>query len=90
VAVRRVIESLGSAELRSGFRVGIYNKRGTTTRAYAEGGRQERKLAEQYRAWAAALSAQWPLTAEVLREVSDSYELDARREDEEAQARLDR
>ena len=57
--------------------------------AYAEGGRQERSLSEQYEEWAARTADAWPRTAAVLRKVARSYRSDARREDEEAQDRLD-
>ena len=56
--------------MRNGFAVGATNKRGVTSRAYDEGGGQERELAGSYRAHARALhismsmsrprSSSWP------------------------------
>lgn len=89
IPVREVIEAIGTQSLRDGLYVGILNLRGVTRRAHGEGGQQERELANKYRAWSAQLS-RWPLTAAVLREVSDRYELDAEREDDRADSRLDR
>ncbi len=71
------------------LQLGVYNERGFVTRGYAEGGQQERTLANKYRSWASGLAARWPLTAETLREIADGYELDARRADDESAARLD-
>ena len=85
VPVRDLIEELQSHELEVGLRVEIFNQRGVTSRALETGGAPERELAARYRADADRLADRWPRTAGLLRSVSDSYEREARREDEEAE-----
>lgn len=89
-AVRDVLEATASGDLEHGLEIGITNKRGVYSKAYDEGGKQERSLSEQYEVWASRTADAWPRTAAVLRKVARSYRCDARREDEEAQGRLDR
>ena len=84
-AVRDLIESVGSEHLESGLRTGIYNNRGVTTREVGEGGRQERDLVANYREHAAALVDQWPRTARLLREIAETYQSEAGREDLQAE-----
>ena len=85
-----MIEAIASGDLEHGLQVGIANKRGVYTKAYDEGGTQERSLSEQYEEWASRTADAWPRTAAVLRKVAQSYRSDARREDEGARGRLDR
>ncbi len=54
----------------------------------ASGGSLERHEAETYRRWAKAINLEHPHTAKALDALADSYELEARRHDEDA-ARLD-
>lgn len=84
-AVRNVIERVASSTLEKGFQVEIYNKRGVTSRALDEGGERERSRADKYSALAEGLKDSWPRTARALRAVSSSYQVDARRNDEQAQ-----
>jgi len=83
-AVRDVIEAIGSTSLESGFRTGIYNKRGVVTRAPGEGGAQEYELARKFGELASRISDGWPRAAAVLRDVAAWYRADGQREDEEA------
>lgn len=83
-AVRDVIEALGSPRLESGLYVGKLNRRGVTSRDPYEGGSQERQLASRYRTWAEQTAKGWRRTSRMLRALADSYEADARRQDEEA------
>lgn len=83
--VRDLIELIASPELENGFAVGLYNRRGVTTRAMGEGGQQERELAAKYRADARASEIDWPRTSAVLNKIADSYEADAKRHDEDAE-----
>ncbi|MBR8396624.1 helix-turn-helix transcriptional regulator [Burkholderia cenocepacia] len=80
-AVRDVIEVVRSRELERGFEIGLYNRRGVTTRMPRDGGALERALAGQYRADAKALRFDWPRTAACLERIAESYEEDASRED---------
>ena len=78
--VRNVIEDLASDELEDGFSLGVYNSRGVVTRDPADGGVQERGLAERYEGFAAAVRTRWR-TARLLRKIARHYRGDARRED---------
>jgi DNA-binding transcriptional regulator YiaG len=87
-AVRSAIDRTKSDDLEAGFVIGRRNRRGVTTRMYGDGGDQERNKAKQYRDWAAALAYEYVRTAKALNTLADSYEDDARREDDQAK-RLD-
>jgi hypothetical protein len=86
IPLRDVLEEIGadSEEIFQGLGVGILNKRGMYEKTLREGGAQERNLARDYRAYAEASKIEWPRTAEVLRRIAQSYEEEARREDERA------
>lgn len=83
--VRDLLEELQNPKIESGFRTAVFNSRGVTTRALDEGGVQERDLAERYRGFAERVSDGWPRTAAVLRALATEYEVDARREEREAE-----
>lgn len=84
-ALRELIEDLGSEEIEKGIIVGIYNSRGVVSRSIGEGGAQERAIAERYHDYARSLSDRWPRTARLMKKIADGYELDARREDKQAE-----
>ncbi len=83
-AVCDVLEEIESDDLRHGFTIGVYNRRGVTSRGLEDGGKQERALAATYRAHAAALATRWPGAAAVVNEIADHYDHHARRMDERA------
>lgn len=85
VEVRDFLESHSSPHVLRGFHIGVYNKRGVTSRGATEGGEQEYALARQFDAWAQACRAEWPVTAGALRELAESYTAEGRRFDEDAQ-----
>lgn len=87
--VRDILEAAPDDRLARGFSIGVYNKRGVTSRGMAEGGQQEYDLAAQYAAWAGAVQVTHPRTAAALRDVADSYTEDGRRNDEEARRFLE-
>ena len=58
--VRDLLEELQSERAERNLAARLYNRRGVTVRDPEDGGRQERKLAEQYRAQATAFSDSWP------------------------------
>ncbi len=82
--VRELLEDLRSDPLENGLSIGIYNRRGVTTRGVFDGGDQELQLAEDYRRQAGEASA-WPRTRKLLTSLADSYERDARGLDVEAE-----
>ncbi|MFJ5989338.1 hypothetical protein [Lentzea sp. NPDC092896] len=82
--VRDLLEELQSDAIDSGLEMGIFNKRGFTSRGATEGGTQERDLAQRYRDLASE-SFDWPRTRGVLRGLAESYEHYARQVDERAE-----
>jgi hypothetical protein len=88
--VREVLEQPDADIIREGFVVGVRNNRGVTSRAYNEGGDQERRLSLGYIAKAEAIEHAWPETAEALRKLADAYTREAEREDDDARLRIER
>ena len=85
--VRDLLDKLPSSEhIARGFVIGKSNLRGVITRE-THGGAQERELAESYRKDAGKIAARWPFTANLLRQLAQYYEADARREDTRAEWR---
>jgi hypothetical protein len=82
IPVRDLMEEVDSDELRRGFEVGIFNRRGVVSKLLTDGGEKERVLAKQYAAYAEACNIEWPRTAAILRRMAQLYEEEARREDE--------
>ena len=82
--VRDLLDSLASRHVGIGFVIGKSNLRGVTSRTLFEGGRQERSLTERCLDNAARITATWPFTAQLLRDLAASYDSEARREDQEA------
>jgi hypothetical protein len=87
--VRDLLDRPELENMREGFVVGAMNKRGVTSRAYDEGGQQERDLAQTYRGYARALHGSHVRVAAALDQLASSYEKDALREDLEARLRLE-
>ena len=85
--VREALDLFRSKTMLEGFRVGKANRRGITSRSPREGGNLERSEAAKYRAWAKAIEFEHPHTAKALNELADSYESQARHEDEDAELR---
>lgn len=83
--VRDLIEDLGAPKFEQGLDIGKFNSRGITTRNPADGGAQERALAAQHREWAGRVADRWPRTGALLRQIADSYDEWARREDDQSE-----
>jgi hypothetical protein len=88
IPVRDAIEEIGTQELTNGFEIGIFNKRGTYSKAFDAGGEQERSIAKRYHDWAEIAKFKWPKTATALRQMANKYERDAYREDANKELRL--
>lgn len=84
---RRVLDRQDMEEIRRGFSIGTFNKRGVTSRGPWDGGDQERDLAAYYRSNAEKVQHEQPRVAELLESLARSYEHDAVREDNEANLR---
>ncbi|MEX0160632.1 MULTISPECIES: hypothetical protein [unclassified Microbacterium] len=87
--VRDALEAAPNDRLERGFSIGLYNKRGVTSRGMTEGGDQEYALADRYDSWAAGVQATHPRTASVLRDVANGYRDEGRRNDEEVKRHLE-
>ena len=85
VVVRELLEELRSENIAVGVYLALVNSRGGTCRRPEEGGDQERSLAVDYRRRANDAAIRWPITAEILRGIADSYEREAQLEDEKAE-----
>ena len=85
VPVRDVIEISRSKHLETGFAIGVHNRRGMTSRLPGDGGAQERDLVEYYRGFSKATALEWPRTSATLERIAQSYEEDARWQDEDAE-----
>jgi len=88
-AVAALLDRPDLDEVRFGFWLGVYTKRGVVNRRYDEGGEQERALAEKYWKLAEGLAITFPRAAATLRELAETYERQARWADEELRARLE-
>ncbi len=86
IPVRAILEEIESPKLENGFAIGIYNKRGVTSRSRREGGRQERELAGKYEMYAKACRSHYTRTSAILMRVRNGYLDDAKREDAQANA----
>lgn len=84
---RDILEYTEMKQMRRGFSVGVWNKRGMTTRSPWDGGNQERILAAHYRTKAAAAQCTHPNVALMLEAIAKDYEYDGKCEDIEAQLR---
>lgn len=89
IAVRDLLDEDGAEGLRDGFSTGIANNRGITSRAYDDGGIQERTLSQKYRDLAKPLHATHPRVAAIFEQLAESYDRDASYEDRNAQLRIE-
>lgn len=87
--VRDVLEAAPDNRLERGFSIGLFNKRGVTSRGLTDGGKQEYDLAAKYERWASAVQATHPRTALALRDLAASYREEGRRNDEEVKRYLE-
>jgi hypothetical protein len=85
--VREVLDRPDLGRMRRGFQIGIWNRRGVTSRALEDGGDQERVFAEENRRHARALLNSYVNLAAALEETASSYENHGLREDLQAQLR---
>jgi hypothetical protein len=81
IGVRNLIERLNNETIDRHIQNEIYNSRGVVSRGINDGGKQERELAEKYKKMSDAVKTKWPRTGRVLREIAESYEHQAKRED---------
>lgn len=90
LAVRTVLEREQDLRLEEQLAIARMNQRGITFRGVYDGGSQERKLAERYRAMADRVRNEWPRSGKLLDLIVKSYEADGRGEDGGAERQLRR
>ncbi|MCL6422721.1 hypothetical protein Bequi_04855 [Brachybacterium sp. JHP9] len=83
--VRDLLEEVQLDHVETGLYLQIVNSRGFSSRGLEDGGEQELKLAEDYRAKAEALADEAPRVASLFRRVAGSYESYARRNEGDAE-----
>lgn len=83
-SVRATLDRLADKEVGLGFTIRKQNMRGMISRGLYDGGEQERKIAEGYRKDAAALRSEYPFTASLLNDLANTYDYQARYEDNES------
>ena len=86
--IRNIFEKFENEALENGFIVWKLNSRWVTSRWMYDWGEQERKLAEWFYDDAKKIKKDYPRTAKILKQLWDSYNFDAKREDERVE--LDR
>jgi len=86
-AVREILEFVPTDQILRGFDCAVSNKRGSYTKSMNEGGEQERALAKKYSDYANKCKVSWPRTALALRRLAESYEAQAKQEDESVEGR---
>lgn len=87
-AVAALLDRHEFENVRKSFYIGVYNARGMVSKSIYEGGEQERKLAESYRAQAQRHAIHFPRLAATLRKVAKIYEEEALKAEERRRARL--
>jgi hypothetical protein len=85
--VRDLLNRPELEEMRNSFAIGARNNRGVTSRAYDEGGSQERELAATFRDRARVLHNSHVYVAATLDQLASSYENDGLQEDLRAKLR---
>lgn len=80
----KVIDSINTQSIKSGFSTATFNKRGSSIRGPFDGGYIERGHAKYFRSQADKIKYDFPVTAELLNRLADGYEKDAKRMDESA------
>ncbi|MFC2382476.1 MAG: hypothetical protein ACFNOQ_01925 [Porphyromonas sp.] len=86
----QVIEDINTEKLKVGYSIGMWNKRGVTTRGAFDGGGIEHERAEYFGKLASELMCDYPNVAEVFRRLQNDYGRLGNRHDEMAERdRLD-
>lgn len=86
----QVIEDINTEKLKVGYSIGMWNKRGVTTRGAFDGGGIEHERAEYFGELASELVFDYPNVSELFRRLQDDYGQQGNRHDEMAERdRLD-
>jgi hypothetical protein len=80
----QILESLKSRHIERGFELEVLNSRGVTSRAPLDGGKQERALAEEWRAKAKAIGNRWPRAKAMCLRIAENWDQHAKWHDDDA------
>ena len=81
VLLGEIVEELKSDSVDEHIRIKIFNSRGVTTRAFAEGGDQERSLAALFKSYRDKVKFKYPRVAKIFTNLMREYERYANHED---------
>ncbi|HOV16961.1 MAG TPA: hypothetical protein PLF50_05670 [Candidatus Cloacimonadota bacterium] len=84
-AVCKIIEFYNNDSINLNFKLGIENQRGVTSRGLYDGGAQERVLVEKYNKLSALIKDEYPIVSELLNDIAQDYDREAKREDIKAE-----
>lgn len=82
--IKEMLDQHEMENMRIGFCIGTFNKRGVTSRSPLEGGNQERDLAKYYKDQAVRVQCSYPNVSAMLEKIAKKYEYDGKHEDIEA------
>ena len=85
VIMHYIIEEINTDSIKSGYSSALFNKRGSSTRGPFDGGDIERGHAEYFEKLAADNKIKFPKVAEIFKQLSEGYLMDAKRMDEQAE-----
>lgn len=84
-SIFKIIEEINSDSIKSNYSSAMFNKRGASSRGVFDGGDIERGKAAYFEKLEKDFKNNYPNVAEVFKRLSDSYLLDAKRMDDEAE-----
>lgn len=80
-----IIDGMSNDTVCNSYHTRIYNRLGSTVRGPFDGGGIEKNKAQRFGKIADALQVEYPVTAGIYRNLSEVYESEARRQDDEAE-----
>ncbi len=80
-----LIDGIDNKTLNGSYHARIYNRLGSTVRGPFDGGEIEWNKSKRFAAIAQELEVEYPVTASIYRSLASDYELEARRQDDEAE-----
>ena len=83
--LRQLLEDIDSKEIETGLGISQFNSRGVTHKKMFEGGKKERELASMWAARSDELSTTWPKASAFCSRIAESWEREAKAEDERAE-----
>lgn len=84
-SICKILDKFNNEDINEGFCSGVFNKRGVVQKAYLEGGRQEKEIAELFLQKSREIAINFPITSSLLLKIAKRYEDDAKRENERSE-----